>query len=443
MSGFLSPSRLHSRRDALRMMLGSVGAISSCGWLPSVANALADHGQRRRHCVLLWMSGGPSQTDTFDMKPGHANGGQFKEIATSVPGIRMSEHLPELAKQADHLSILRGVSTREGDHARGTYSMRTGRRPGTPIRFPSIGSAVAKELTLASDSLPAYVSVNPSPQINPDAFGPGFLGPKYAAATVGANGRGGENAAGFAELKVENLTLPQRVDSEQASRRIELWNTLQHGFLSGRASPATVAQDTVYRKALRLMSSNEIEGFDLTREPDDVRRAYGTGRFGQGCLIARRLIERGVPFVEVTLGDGLGWDTHQNNFEGVRRLSGELDKGWSMLMTELKERGLLESTTILWMGEFGRTPRINNMAGRDHFPTAWTCVFAGGGVQGGQVYGETSRDGMEVVDGKVAEADILATLCAAVGIDPETENVSELGRPHKISEGTPIRDLLS
>jgi hypothetical protein len=192
------------------------------------------------------------------------------------------------------------------------------------------------------------------------------------------------------------------------------------------------------------MNSKEAAAFDLSEEANEVREAYGRGPFGQGCLIARRLIERGVPFVEVTLGGGgLGWDTHQNNFPGVKSLSEQLDAGWGTMMTELKDRDLLRDTTFLWMGEFGRTPAINPNAGRDHFPDAWTCVFAGGGIQGGQAYGKTSADGTEVEEGKVGVGDVLATLCKAVGVDPDTENISQLGRPIKIAEGAPISDILT
>jgi uncharacterized protein (DUF1501 family) len=195
------------------------------------------------------------------------------------------------------------------------------------------------------------------------------------------------------------------------------------------------------------MDSAAAKAFDLSQETTAVRDAYGRGRFGQGCLMARRLIEAGVSFVEVTLGslseNTLGWDTHINNFPAVRNLSAELDAGWGTLMKELQERGLLEVTTILWIGEFGRTPNINMQAGRDHFPAAWTCVLAGGGIKGGQAYGQTSPSGEEVVEGKVDIPDILATLSAAVGVDPETENVSEQGRPIKIAEGKPIREILT
>jgi uncharacterized protein (DUF1501 family) len=337
------------------------------------------------------------------------------------------------------------VNTREGDHARGTYLMRTGQRPGSPVRFPTIGSAISKELAASGAKLPNYFSINPTPQINPEAFSPGFLGPRYAAATVGEQ-QGPEQPArdSFAEMKVDNLTLPTGVTREQAGQRQALWNVLQSSFRKTRHAGAIDAQDTVYRKAIDLMTSDEVEAFDLTKESEKIRESYGRGRFGQGCLIARRLIERDVPFVEVSLGSGgIGWDTHQDNFNLVQRLSEELDRGWGTLMSELRDRDLLKDTTILWMGEFGRTPQINNMRGRDHFPNAWTCVFAGGGIAGGQAYGSTSKDGTEVEENKVSQEDILATLCEAVGVDPETENISPLGRPHKISEGTPISDILS
>ena len=434
------------RRQWLRSSAATALGVCSSGWLAPLAQALAVERGRKRHCVLLWMAGGPSQTDTFDMKPHHANGGEFKEITTSVPGLGVSEHLPLLAKQADQLAIVRSLSTKEGDHGRGTYLMRTGQRPGSPVKYPTIGSAIAKELGDEMAPLPNYVAINPNIAFSPDAFGPGFLGPKYSAATVAGSDAAAteEGEAGFAQLRVDNLTLPPGVTTARAERRQQLWDSLQREFLATRPVSAVLAHDTIYRRAIRTMNSKEAEAFDLSQEAADIREAYGRGSFGQGCLVARRLIERGVPFVEVTLGsNGPGWDTHANNFETVRSLSGQLDAGWSMLMKELQERDLLRDTTILWMGEFGRTPKINDQGGRDHFPNAWSCVFSGGGIQGGQVYGKTSKDGTEVEEGQVDVGDVLATLCKAVGVDPETENISQLGRPIKIAEGTPITDILA
>jgi hypothetical protein len=441
-------SRIHRRELFRACGLGLFG-WSASGWLPALANELAGDKRRKRHCVLLWMTGGPTQTDTFDMKPGHANGGEFREVETSVPGLRWCEHLPQLAKQAQDVAVVRGLSTREGDHGRGTYLMRTGHPPRGPVQYPTIGASLSKELGTQSELAVNFVSIAPYRAFNQAAYGPGFLGPKYAPLTVGAtdNVQPNSSAGDYAELRVDDLVPPAHVQSRQFAGRVQLWRTLQDNFLASHQGPAPLAHDTVYRRALKLMDSDIAAAFDLSQEPATVRDAYGKGRFGQGCLMARRLIERGVPFIEVSLGfsenGSFGWDTHQNNFPAVKSLCGELDSGWSMLMAELRERGLLESTTILWMGEFGRTPRINENAGRDHFPAAWTCVFAGGGIRGGQAYGETSSDGMEVTSQKAAVGDVLATLCTALGVDPSSENVSEQGRPLKIAEGNPIREILA
>ena len=442
-----------SRRTWLQACAGSLFGTGGAVWFPAWAQQLAADPRRRRHAVLLWMTGGPSQIDTFDMKPGHSHGGEFQEIATRVPGLRWSEHLPRLAEQAHWLAPVRSVRTREGDHERGTYAMRTGHAPGGAVRYPTIGSAVSKALTGERPSSVDFVSIAPYRAFSLAAYGPGFLGPRYAPLTVGASDQANpaqppQNAvdpSAFAELPVDDLQA--RLVGPRFRQRVELWNQLQGRFLNDHATASPRAQNTVYRRALELMDSDLARAFDLKTEPTNVREAYGRGRFGQGCLLARRLIERGVPFVEVNLGTvstgSLGWDTHLDNFRTVRELSRELDQGWATLMIELEQRGLLESTTILWMGEFGRTPVINANAGRDHFPDAWTCVFAGGGVRGGQAFGQTSPDGMEVTDQPVTQADLLATFCAALGIDPSTENMDDQARPIRIAEGTPIRAILS
>jgi hypothetical protein len=439
-----------NRRDLFRLAGVGLAGYSASGWLPLLADEVAANPARRRHCILLWMNGGPSQLDTFDPKPDHENGGQFREIATSVPGLGICEHLPKLAAQAHHLAIIRGLSTKEGDHGRGTFLMRTGHQPTGPIRFPSIGSLLSKELGDAESDLPNYVSISPYTLFNRAAFGPGFLGPRYAPLTVGATDNlqpaQPQDAGNYAQLGVDDLTGPSGVQQAQVDSRLALWQSLQDGFLSRHRSASPVVHNTVYQRAIRMMRSEAAQAFDLTGEPEAVRDAYGRGRFGQGCLMARRLIERGVPFVEVSLGaingGSLGWDTHLNNFATVRALSAELDAGWATLMTDLDERGLLDSTTILWMGEFGRTPKINQQGGRDHFPAAWSCVLAGGGIRGGLAHGRTSDDGMTVEDGKVDVGDVLATLCKAIGVDPETQNISEVGRPIRIAEGTAISSVL-
>lgn len=438
---------MFSRRDLLRASGLGLWGLSASGWLPSFAEEVARHPSRRRQCVLLWMPGGPSQIDTFDLKPRHANGGAFREIATSVPGLGMSEHLPKLAAQAEHLAIVRSLSTKEGDHGRGTHLMRTGHPQGGPIKYPAIGASLAKELGSEEAEMPDYVSIAPYSFFSPAAFSSGFLGPRYAPLTVGSRGADqAASAARYAQLGVDDLSPATGVSPKQTASRLAIWQSLEDDFVSRHRTASAIAHQTVYQRAVRMMKSEAAKAFDLSDEPEKVRERYGRGRFGQGCLMARRLIERGVPFIEVSLGGlangGIGWDTHQNNFRLVQQLSEELDAGWGTLLTELSERCLLDTTTILWMGEFGRTPRINNNAGRDHFPAAWTCVFGGGGIHGGQAHGRTSADGMTVEDGKADVGDVLATLCAALGIDPASENVSEEGRPIKIAEGKPIEGIL-
>ncbi len=444
-----------SRRDSFKTMLAlGAGCGTLGGWQSRLAAQVKAQGSSRR-LIVLWMPGGPSQMDTFDLKPGHANGGPFKELQTSVPGLKFSEHLPELGKLAEHLSIVRSMQTKEGDHSRGTYLIRTGQRPGNPLRYPAVPAALAKELTVADPSIPDYVSILPNSFINPPAFSSGFLGAGREPLTVGnavSYDPGQALASGQAansdpvDLRVDNLLPPDDLLPERIDRRRQFWELLEQSYgASSRGGPAAT-HETVYRRAMQLAESDLVEAFDLGQEPEEVRRRYGVEAFGQGCLMARRLVERGVPVVEVSLSDGpggLSWDSHADNFNVVKRLSSRLDRAWSQLMLELKASGLLEQTTIVWMGEFGRTPQINEMGGRDHFPNAWSCVLAGAGIVGGSIVGKTSADGMEVVDRPVTAPDFLATLCRAVGVAPESENLSEDRRPIKIAEGESIKEILT
>jgi uncharacterized protein (DUF1501 family) len=330
--------------------------------------------------------------------------------------------------------------------------MRTGHQPGGPIRYPTLGSLMAKQLGRDNAELPNFISVGPYRVFNQAAFQPGFLGPKYAALTVGASDNFAQpqgNNAGYAELRVDDLLAPGAVSSGQVDNRLELLKSLQEEFVSQHQTDAPLSHKTVYERAVKMMKSQAAQAFDLSREPDKVRDRYGKSRFGQSCLMARRLIEQGVPFVECTLFErtsgGFGWDTHARNFPTVRELSAILDAGWSSLMADLKDRGLLKDTTIIWMGEFGRTPKINRNGGggRDHYPKAWSAVLAGGGIKGGQAFGRTSKDGTTVEDGKVDVGDLLATLCRALSIDPKTQNISEMGRPIRIAGGKPIEAILA
>ena len=441
---------LQSRRDWLRFSALCAVGQSMSGWLPHLAADATTHPQRKRSCILLWMSGGPSQIDTLDPKPDHKNGGEFKPISTATPGIQLSEHLPQLAKMMPHLALIRSMSTKEGDHSRGTYLMRTGHQPQGPIHYPTLGSLISKELAAKSAAeLPNFISVAPYRILNPAAYGPGFLGPQHAPLIVGD---GPANNGGDYEqsLRVRNLDLPQGVDRGQADARLELLKEFENDYMSARPSHYATSHRTAHEQAVRMMRSDAIKAFSLEQEPEKLRDAYGRNRFGQGCLLARRLVEQGVPFVEVSLNGvtgqpNLGWDTHQNNFPRVKALCEVLDAGWATLISDLKDRGLLDSTLIVWMGEFGRTPRINRSSGRDHFPAAWSTALAGGGIRGGQVVGSTTEDGMKVKDRPVVVSDLLATICQALGIDPKRQNNSNVGRPIRIAdpEAKLIKEVLA
>jgi hypothetical protein len=377
--------------------------------------------------------------DTFDLKPGHANGGEVKEIATSVPGIRMSEHLPQLARRMQHLALIRSMNTRVADHGLGTFLVRTGRLPQGPVQYPAFGSMISKELGFGHGALPDFVSIAPNRGDSPAAaaaWDPGFLGPRYAPLIVGEErGLPYEQA-----LRIPNVKPGDDVVAARSEARLNLLLDLERDMAGRNAGVAQQSHASAYERAARLMRGPAAAAFDLDQESARLRDRYGRNLFGQGCLLARRLVERGVPFVEVALN---GWDTHEQNFRGTRALCEVLDPGWSSLMDDLRDRGMLDSTTIVWAGEFGRTPQINPGLGRDHFAKAWTTVLAGGGVRGGQVYGRSSADGATVEGKPTDEKDFLATICRALGIDPARENVLKTGRPIRIVDAgaMPITEI--
>jgi hypothetical protein len=438
-----------SRREWLTLTSAGVVSYSLSGWLGRLAADTVDDPKRKRACILLWMNGGPSQTDTFDLKPGHANGGPFKEIATSVPGIKISEHLPKIARQMKHLSIIRSMTTKEGDHNRATFYMRTGYRPTGPIQYPPLGALVAKELGDEAAALPSFVSIAPFSFFSPAAYGPGFLGPQYAPLVVGGQNYFGGRANYETALKVQDLARSGSIKEEHHNARLELLEGVGKEFVEDHPGVATSSHRAAYDRAARLMRTEAAKAFDLNDEAPTLRDSYGRNLFGQGCLLARRLVERGVPFVEVTLNgvdnnQFIGWDTHANNFEMLKKLCAVLDPAWATLISDLDQRGLLETTTIVWMGEFGRTPRINPQAGRDHFPNTWTTVLGGGGIKGGQVYGASSKDGVEVKDKPVTVPNFIATIEKAMGLDPLKQNMSNVDRPIRLADAgaKPITEVL-
>jgi hypothetical protein len=383
--------------------------------------------KKNKSCILLWMGGGPSHMDTWNLKPdSEKNGGPFKPIATSASGVSISEHLPNVAKQMHHLSIIRSLDSKEGNHDRGTYMMHTGWSPNPTVVHPSFGSVCSYELgeRLENFDLPHCIAINTPGQ------GAGFLGMAHAPFVV-------QNP----NAPIANLQPPKGVDEVRMGRRLQMLGLVEDNFVHERRGQAGIDHKSVYGKTIRMMNSRYTRAFNLNDEPPAVREAYGKGSFGSGCLMARRLIEQGVTFVEVSLG---GWDTHTNNFEALsERLLPELDKGMGALVADLARRGLLENTMVVWMGEFGRTPRINQNAGRDHWPKSWSIVMGGGGIKGGQAVGDTDKDGVDIVDRPVGVMDIIATMTKTMGIDLTTQYTTPRGRPMKVVDGgTPLKELV-
>lgn len=445
-------SRPFTRREILKTWCGQAGALSCLAAFGGAAESLKTNG---KSCILLWMSGGASQLETFDPKPGVENGGPTTGIETSVSGITIAEHLPRMAKQMEHLAVIRSMKTKEGDHSRAMQHLHTGYQPVGPLVYPTFGSLVAKERGNPDADLPSFVSIAPVRNISPQAHTSGFLGAEYAPMIVGSNRAAAPNSTESdyeqidAALRVENLTSAEAVGLTGFERRQAMLKRQEERFQKNHPDLAVLSHRDAYQKAARLMRSSGAAAFKLDEESVETRDKYGKTQFGQSCLLARRLVERGVPFVEVTMSDamrsgGLGWDTHQNNFEAIKPLCATLDQGWDALLTDLRERGLLDRTLVVWMGEFGRTPKINEMGGRDHFPDAWSTVLSGGGIHAGQVVGKTSNDGMTVEDRPVAVPDFLATICAALEIDAKKQNISGIGRPISIvdEKGETIREIV-
>jgi uncharacterized protein (DUF1501 family) len=415
--------RLHrdgtvDRRGFLQT-LSSVAAMGSAwGGLGLPAAALAEARRQHKACILLYMRGAPSQFETFDPKPGSPNGGPTKAIETAVPGIRIAEGWERVAAQLGDISLIRSMTNgKEGNHDRAVYQLHTGYLQSGTVRHPTLGSIAAAELGSAEFDLPHFVAVGHAAGI----VGAGYLGMSYAPFAV------------FDPTKLpNNIQLADGIDARRFTRRQELLTGLEADFAATGGAASVRDHQSLYGRAQKMVLSPRLKAFDLTQESDATRDRYGRTPFGQGCLLARRLIEQGVTCVEV---ESPGWDTHDDNFQRVRKLAGEVDPGFAALVADLKERGLLESTLVVWLGEFGRTPRINAKVGRDHHPLSFNVALAGGGIQGGRVIGATDADGNDVADRPVKVPDLFCTFCRALDIDPRKERISALGRPLKIVEG--------
>lgn len=415
---------IHRRSFLRRVSAGALG-LGALGWMERVALSAEEMRKNGMACILLFMRGGPSQLETFDPKPDTANGGPTKAIPTAVSGIRIAEHWPKVAGSMKDIALIRSMTNREGEHQRATYQLHTGYAPMGSVKFPSFGSIVASEIGPKEFDLPHFVSIGN----RATTIGSGFLGMQYAPFVV----------ANPSQLP-SNVALPRGVTDKRLARRLNLMQELEQDFAEAGGERQVEEHRTLLGSAAQLVTSPRLKAFDLAAEKDAVRDKYGRNPFGQGCLLARRLIEQGVTFVEV---ESNGWDTHQDNFNRTKTLSETVDPAFAALLGDLKERGRLQRTLVIWMGEFGRTPRINGNTGRDHFPRAFNVALAGGGIKGGKVIGRTSDDGMEVKDRPVSVADLFCTFCQALKINPRKENMSSLGRPIKIVDGgEAVKELL-
>jgi len=420
--------------------------------------------RNNKSVIIMWMGGGPATIDIWDLKPGTANGGPFRQIQTSVPGVQISEHMPRVAQQMQHLAIVRSLATTEGDHTRGRQLMHTAYTPNPAIAFPSLGAVVSHEAPKLAGyqdiSLPSYVGVGGA------AEGPGFLGMNYAPFTVQNPG-----------TPPENIRPPQGLGQgtdleDRVRRRQRLFYELEDQFMYGRVphltasmpsstqqerearlrerakfADASKAHRDIYYKGFALTASKEGKVFELKDENPKLMEEYGAAgmgasNFGRSAIMARRLIEAGVSAVELTLG---GWDTHNQNFDALSmRQLPPLDKAMGTLVKDLAQRGLWQNTVLVWMGEFARTPRINANNGRDHWARCWSIVVGGGAIRGGQAYGSTTPDGMDVATNRTTIADVFATIYRGLGIDPSTQVRDAIGRPFPIAglTGRPINGLV-
>jgi hypothetical protein len=416
--------RILGRRDFLK--LTSAAGVS---WLTAVSHVLAraaeraPRGEPAQSIILLWMGGAPSQLETFDPHPGTAIGGDARAIATNVKDVRLANGFVRLAEQMDSLTLIRSMVSKEGDHERGTYLMKTGYRPDPTIVHPSIGAICCKELPTGTTEIPRHVSILPNQW---PARG-GFLGDEYDA---------------FKTYDPANPVpdVKSRTTAERDQRRLQDLDVVESAFAKGRRErlEATLHSDTIDR-ARKMMTSEQLKAFDIAKEPKALRDAYGDTPFGRGCLAARRLIEVGVRCVEVTLD---GWDSHVNNHKIQNERVAVLDPAFSALIKDLKERGRLAKTVVICAGEFGRTPRINPAAGRDHWTNGFSIALAGGGLRAGYVLGETDPEGEKDPTRPQSVANVHATVLQALGIDYTKVMQSNIGRTFKLSEGKPIAELV-
>lgn len=410
-----------TRRSFLHTVSAGALAAGTLSFRDIISLQAEDLRRKGMSMILLYMQGGPSQFETFDPKPGLETGGPTQAIKTATAGIEIAEGWDKVAQQMNDIALIRSMTNKEGNHQRASYQLHTGYVPSGSVKHPSFGSAIAKEIGDATQELPAVVSMGRT-------VGAGFLGVDYEPFAVQNPGQMPQNVTAL-------------VDSSRYNRRLGVLDELEQDFAARGGETVVANHKRLYEKTRKLVQSPQVKTFDLKDEPQALQDKYGNSQFGKGCLLARRLVEAGVTFVEVSLGN---WDTHDDNFNRCKTLAGQCDPGFAALVADLKDRGRLDKTLVLWIGEFGRTPRINPRTGRDHYPRVFNAAIAGGGVKGGQVIGASTKDGMAVDHDPVAVNDLFSTICKSLQVDPTKENMSPIGRPLKIVDGgKPVDKLFS
>lgn len=392
-------------------------------------NALASElKKQQKRVILLWLAGGASQLETFDPKPGAATGGPFRAIKTNVTGVQLSELMPEMAKRMNHTCLIRSLNTKDGDHGGAAKMMMRGRRDEPSLKYPDLGAVIAKEMGRLDSKVPDYVTFYSQTEGRSMAPGEaGFLGSRYAPMELTTN------------MMPENLRKLDGITELDHQQRSDLRELFSKQFGEGRSSTTLFSHNEAYQRVRGMMASEKL--FDISQEPAKVRAKYGPTQFAEQTLIARRLVEAGVPFVRVGRA---WWDSHGQNFETHQEMVPELDHVMATLIDDLKDRGLLEHTLIVTLSEFGRTPTINASLGRDHFASAWSVSLTGCGIKGGAVYGKSDATGQKVADGEINAARLFATIYNALGINHE-KNYHVGSRPIPLTDpGTePVHEVLA
>ena len=415
-----------SRRGFLHAASAAACAAGTLSFTDRMAVHAADLRRRHKAMILLWMAGAPSQMETFDPKPDHENGGGTETVKTAVPGVEIAAPWDQVAKAAGDVAFVRSMTNKEGNHQRASYHLHTGYTPTGSARHPAFSANVAQQIAADDLEMPSIVTVGRANNLQ--GVGGAFLGVDYDAFQIDRAGDPPRNLAvntGAARLK----------------RRIGLLERLDGEFAGRGAGDVVENHRRIYGQAAELVLGPGPGVFDLDDEPQSLKDRYGDTEFGRGCLLARRLVEAGVTFVEVRMN---GWDTHQDNFTKVPENARQVDPAFATLIADLKDRGMLDDTLILWTGEFGRTPKINARGGRDHYPRAFNCALAGGGVKGGRVIGSTTPDGTAVADRPVSVDDLLQSCAHALGVDADHENLTPLGRPLRVvDKGEVVSELFA